>query len=270
MSDEGALTFARYAYPPNELGYCGPAARTRCSCPVRWPRSNDGPGSSTAPGSISSSSPACSAPTTRCRRRWSRPTGSAATCSTRSTRGPRRAPTAAFGARSAGRGGVSGPGRAHHSYQVFEVTLGRDAAARPAVRPGGVRARPVPGPRRRRARGRRGVGARAVQPPGVGTACTLTPSSPQVERARWSVDGRSLLALPAVGDTVALHWDWVCDVLTPEQADRLQRLEGEQRAGVGLGAMPGLRRRLLPARRVPAVCLRERRRGVAVWSLSPR
>jgi len=25
MSDSGALLFARYAYPPNELGYCGPA-----------------------------------------------------------------------------------------------------------------------------------------------------------------------------------------------------------------------------------------------------
>jgi len=25
MSDLGALLFARYAYPPNELGYCGPA-----------------------------------------------------------------------------------------------------------------------------------------------------------------------------------------------------------------------------------------------------
>ncbi|MFE4060664.1 DUF6390 family protein, partial [Streptomyces sp. NPDC059096] len=25
MSERGALLFARYAYPPNELGYCGPA-----------------------------------------------------------------------------------------------------------------------------------------------------------------------------------------------------------------------------------------------------
>ncbi len=25
MSTEGSLAFARYAYPPNELGYCGPA-----------------------------------------------------------------------------------------------------------------------------------------------------------------------------------------------------------------------------------------------------
>ena len=24
MSVQGALLFARYAYPPNELGYCGP------------------------------------------------------------------------------------------------------------------------------------------------------------------------------------------------------------------------------------------------------
>ncbi|MGW1020020.1 DUF6390 family protein, partial [Streptomyces niveus] len=25
MSERGAVLFARYAYPPNELGYCGPA-----------------------------------------------------------------------------------------------------------------------------------------------------------------------------------------------------------------------------------------------------
>jgi hypothetical protein len=64
---------------------------------------------------------------------------------------------------------------------------------------------------------------------------SLAPSSPQVERARWSADGQSLLPPPAVGDMVALHWDWVCDVLTPDQADRMVRLEETQRAAVGLG-----------------------------------
>ncbi|MFD9867202.1 DUF6390 family protein, partial [Streptomyces niveus] len=28
MSERGAILFARYAYPPNELGYCGPADHT--------------------------------------------------------------------------------------------------------------------------------------------------------------------------------------------------------------------------------------------------
>jgi len=64
---------------------------------------------------------------------------------------------------------------------------------------------------------------------------SLTPSLPQVEGARWSVNGQSLLPPPAVGDTVALHWDWVCDVLTPDQAKRRELMEATQRTAVGLG-----------------------------------
>ena len=60
----GPLLFARYAYPPNELGYCGPGdpgallghrggrASTWASSPISPPRSP-------APGPTSSSSPAC-------------------------------------------------------------------------------------------------------------------------------------------------------------------------------------------------------------------
>ena len=51
---------------------------------------------------------------------------------------------------------------------------------------------------------------------------------------RWSADGQALLAAGR-GDRVALHWDWVCDVLTPEQADRIEQLEATQRAAIGLG-----------------------------------
>jgi hypothetical protein len=40
---------------------------------------------------------------------------------------------------------------------------------------------------------------------------------------------------PGEGDVVALHWDWVCDVLTPEQVVRVEALEEQQRAAVGLG-----------------------------------
>ena len=45
------------------------------------------------------------------------------------------------------------------------------------------------------------------------------------ERARWSVGGSSLIESPLVGDTVALHWDWVCDVVSVEQARRLVDLQ---------------------------------------------
>lgn len=46
----------------------------------------------------------------------------------------------------------------------------------------------------------------------------LSLGDPAPERVRWSRDGRSLTTAPAVGDVVAAHWDWVCGPLT--DADR--------------------------------------------------
>jgi hypothetical protein len=34
------------------------------------------------------------------------------------------------------------------------------------------------------------------------------------ERVRWSKEGVSLIAPPAPGDTVSAHWDWMCGTLT--------------------------------------------------------
>jgi Family of unknown function (DUF6390) len=42
------------------------------------------------------------------------------------------------------------------------------------------------------------------------------------ETAAWSVDGTSVLPAIAVGDHVALHWDWVCDVLDERQLSELE------------------------------------------------
>jgi hypothetical protein len=39
----------------------------------------------------------------------------------------------------------------------------------------------------------------------------------------------SLLDGLAPGDRVALHWDWVCDVVTEQQHDRIAGLEDAQR-----------------------------------------
>ncbi|MFE7201940.1 DUF6390 family protein [Pseudonocardia alni] len=44
-----------------------------------------------------------------------------------------------------------------------------------------------------------------------------------VERVRVSVDGLSFVPDVAPGDEVALHWDWLTDRLTPEQARVLER-----------------------------------------------
>ena len=59
----------------------------------------------------------------------------------------------------------------------------------------------------------------------------LTEAGTATETARWSVDGRALIERPEVGALVALHWDWVCEQLTPEQAARIERLERRTRAG---------------------------------------
>jgi len=125
--------------------------------------------------------------------------------------------------------------RAHHSYQVFEVYPWAPM----------LRAGLPPGPAVSvldRCRVRSGevhdvdaewvtVSSRALDWDGE----QLLPAAAGTERARWSVGGRSLMAPPVVGDVVALHWDWVCDVLTPDQVVRIEAIEGAQRAAVGLG-----------------------------------
>lgn len=52
---------------------------------------------------------------------------------------------------------------------------------------------------------------------------------PTTESARLSADGRSLTAVQP-GDWVALHWDWVCDRLTAIQLSALRRYTARQLA----------------------------------------
>lgn len=44
------------------------------------------------------------------------------------------------------------------------------------------------------------------------------------QRVRWRSAGRALVADPAEGDLVSLHWSWMCDRLTSEDVDHLDRL----------------------------------------------
>ncbi|MGA8211074.1 MAG: DUF6390 family protein, partial [Nocardioidaceae bacterium] len=55
-----------------------------------------------------------------------------------------------------------------------------------------------------------------------------------VEQARWSQDGGSLIDVPVVGDTVALHWDWVCEVLSADRAAGVVARERGQLEALGL------------------------------------
>lgn len=45
----------------------------------------------------------------------------------------------------------------------------------------------------------------------------LSLAAPRHESVRWS----SLLPVPEPGDLVSLHWDWICDKVTPAQASLL-------------------------------------------------
>jgi len=46
----------------------------------------------------------------------------------------------------------------------------------------------------------------------------------KVEREVWSeFNDKAFVKEPKVGDWVSLHWDWVCDVLTPQQAINLDK-----------------------------------------------
>jgi hypothetical protein len=41
-------------------------------------------------------------------------------------------------------------------------------------------------------------------------------------RARYLVQGRGYLHMPLPGEMVSMHWNWVCDMLTPRQAAVLE------------------------------------------------
>ncbi len=65
---------------------------------------------------------------------------------------------------------------------------------------------------------------------------------PAAQSAAWSMAGRSLLPSGdphrppvAVGDHVAMHWDWVCDILSPPQVAELESRTADQLARTNAG-----------------------------------
>ncbi len=238
MSAAGALRFARYAYPPNELGYCGP----------------EGAEAMLVPGAVAD-----------IERRARQFEGAWVylqfLAEVLGTDDPLAAevveaywvgndlldrvdPAAlverletAFAGQLGGTWQESGRrALAHHSFQVFEVypwaeMLRKGMPSGPAVSV------------LDRCRVRSGV-VQAVDGEQVTVissvlnwdGAALTPAVPRLERARWAVDGQSLSPAPEPGDLVALHWDWVCEGITPDQAARVERLEEQQRMALGLSA----------------------------------
>jgi hypothetical protein len=53
---------------------------------------------------------------------------------------------------------------------------------------------------------------------------TLALAAPETFRVRRASEGRGLLRRVRPGDVVSIHWDWACDVLTRPDAERLMAL----------------------------------------------
>lgn len=58
--------------------------------------------------------------------------------------------------------------------------------------------------------------------------CQLGLGPPGVEQVRLAIDGRGFVGEPVAGQWLALHWDWVCDRLTDTERAELQRWTGWQ------------------------------------------
>ncbi|MFJ2707161.1 DUF6390 family protein [Streptomyces sp. NPDC087428] len=235
MSAEGALLFARYAYPPNELGYCGPAdaaalLRREATADIgRRARQFEGA--------------------------WCYLQFLAETAGLTDPLDVRvveaywignelleLADPAALVERLTDRfrGQSGGTWReaarralAHHSFQVFEVYPWA-----PMLRPDG---NPTALSVLDRCRIRTGVVLTAGSEvatvrsrPLVWDGTATATGDWQEETVRLSAGGRTLLDGVSPGDRVALHWDWVCDVLTDEQALRIESFEARTRTGLGL------------------------------------
>jgi len=70
-----------------------------------------------------------------------------------------------------------------------------------------------------------------------GSRLTLGPE--QAEEARCSFDGQALTTDLRPGDTVSLHWDWVCDRLSPVSLRWLRYCTGRNLDAVNSLARPG-------------------------------
>ena len=239
MSERGALLFARYAYPPNALGYCGPAGAEVMLSPHA---------------------------TEEIGRRARRFEGAwaylqvIAECSGITDPLDERAVEAYWVGNDLldrvhpawlverlsdlFRGQIGGTwreasarARPHHSFQVFEVYPWAERLTPDQEFPGNRIAAQVLDRCRIRTgrvqevRGERAlVESRALKWDGR----RLTSSDRHEEWATWSVGGSSLLSQVSPGDAVALHWDWICDVLTDKQVRRIEAAENDQLASLGL------------------------------------
>jgi uncharacterized protein DUF6390 len=229
VSDAGALLFARYAYPPNELGYCGPVGSCSlvASAPEEIARRARGFEGAWAYLEFLASVAGLDDPL------------DPAVVSAYWVGGPLLAHASPedllthLRPRFAGQLGgtwqeAGSRALAHHSFHVFEVypwagllrKTGNPAALsvldRCRIRVGTVR--------------------EVSESTATVSCCPLVTSGdgrivvgpPRDETVAWAAGGRSLLSGLAPGDRVALHWDWICDALTDDEAALIEGYERRQ------------------------------------------
>jgi Family of unknown function (DUF6390) len=238
VSDAGALLFARYAYPPNELGYCGPDAGDPliAASPAEIARRARQFEGAWAYLEFLASVAGVDDPL------------DAAVVSAYWVGGPLLS-AADPGAlldflrdRFAGQLGgtwrdAGARARAHHSFQVFEVY--------PWAAMLGQKATPVAVSVLDRCRIRAGTvlsvtgESATVRSQPLLWADGVLADGPAVEEiVHWSSGGLSLLPGLSPGDLVSLHWDWVCDVISARQRDRIEAEETARRAALPAAARP--------------------------------
>jgi len=229
VSTAGTLLFARYAYPPNELGYCGPEgadALLRGDAADEIVRRAPHFEGAWAYLEFIARSAGIADPLDEAvvEAYW--------IGNDLLDRTPAAGLLAFLRDRFVGQVGgtwddAGDRAIAHHSFHVFEVypwaallrRTGNSAAVsvldRCRIRTGMVR-------------DVHGETATVVSHPLVWDGAMLAAGPERVERVSWSVDGQSLLPGVSPGDRVALHWDWICDVLTETQYARVESYEQRQ------------------------------------------
>jgi hypothetical protein len=231
VSAPGAVLFARYAYPPNELGYCGPAGagallRADAAAEIER-RARRFEGAWTYLEVIAAAAGIPDPLDARVVEAYwvGNELLDAVDPAALVDRLLDRFRSQAGGTWRA----ASARAAAHHSFQVFEVypwagLLGSagNATALSVLDSCRIRVGQVVRVD--------GETATVRSRPLLWDGARLADGTPRQETVRWSVDGTALIAPPGPGDRVALHWDWVCDVLTDEQGARVEALEARQRA----------------------------------------
>jgi Family of unknown function (DUF6390) len=214
----GHALFAQYAYPPNELGYCGPADGDGPSELATHAKEFDGawPYLTAIADAVGSADPLDE---DIVRSYW---VGGPSLDKVDPTVLLTRLRMAFKGQVTGLLGELNTPTRvlAHHSFHVLVVYpwvrfLHRDATT--AVRV-------MQDCRIRWGTVESVAGEQVVitSRPLTFDAGALALGDPETERVNWSKHGVSLAPAPEPGETVSAHWDWVCGTITDDESAALE------------------------------------------------